>query len=136
MPAVKPVVVMLKRAYEPVSRRDGWRVLVERLWPRGISKQALALDEWLKELAPSSELRKWFGHDPERWTEFSRRYRQELQEPERAALLEQLRERAAAGPVTLVFAARDTEHNSAVVVRALLDRPPSRAGRRTRKPQG
>jgi uncharacterized protein YeaO (DUF488 family) len=118
-------MLMLKRAYEPASRRDGWRVLVERLWPRGIAKETLALDEWLKELAPSAELRKWFGHDPERWVEFSRRYRQELRQPAAVALVKQLRERAAAGPVTLVFAARDTEHNSAVVLHALLEGRPS-----------
>jgi uncharacterized protein YeaO (DUF488 family) len=122
-------VVILKRAYEPAARDDGWRVLVERLWPRGVAKARLALDEWLKELAPSTELRQWFGHDPERWTEFTRRYRGELRQPAAAALVRELRERARTGRVTLVYAAADTEHNSAIVLRALLERarPPSRA---------
>ena len=107
----------LKRAYEPPSRADGERVLVERLWPRGIRKEALELDEWAKEIAPSAALRKWFGHDPERWSEFKRRYRAELKRKAASERLHQLAERAAAGTLTLVFSTHDAEHNNAVVLR-------------------
>jgi uncharacterized protein YeaO (DUF488 family) len=122
-------MVKLKRAYEPSTRSDGYRVLVERLWPRGLRKEALPLDAWLKEIAPSAPLRKWFAHDPERWTEFKRRYRAELKQPAQAELLRGLVERAAAGTVTLIFSSHDTEHNNAVVLRDELDRrsaPPRR----------
>jgi uncharacterized protein YeaO (DUF488 family) len=115
-------MIGLKRAYDPPARGDGYRVLVERLWPRGIRKQALDLDAWEKELAPSDELRRWFGHDPQRWAEFKRRYRREI---ERSAADEQLRalaRRAARGTVTLVFSARDGEHNNAVVLKEALER--------------
>lgn len=115
-------MVKLKRAYEPASRDDGWRVLVERLWPRGVRKQELAIDDWLKEVAPSHELRRWFGHDPARWAEFVHRYRQELKEPAAARALAELARRAAAGPVTLVYAARDAEHNNALALRDLIER--------------
>ncbi len=111
-------MIRLKRAYDPPARGDGRRILVERLWPRGVTKQALAADAWLKEVAPSTELRTWFGHRVERWEEFRRRYRAELDanpgawEPILAAV-----ER---GPVTLLYGARDTLHNSAVVLRDYL----------------
>lgn len=112
-------MIRIKRAYEVAGDDDGYRVLIDRLWPRGIRKTELPLDAWDKELAPSNELRKWFGHDPSRWEEFSRRYRDELaQDGER---LRELAERARCGSVTLVYAARDTEHNNAVVVRELLE---------------
>jgi uncharacterized protein YeaO (DUF488 family) len=110
-------MIRLKRAYEPPSPSDGYRVLVERLWPRGMRKEALPLDDWDKDLAPSPALRKWFAHDPARWSEFKRRYRAELARAPAVEHLGALRQRAAGGPVTLVFAARDTEHNSAVVLR-------------------
>ncbi|MEJ2347106.1 MAG: DUF488 domain-containing protein [Gammaproteobacteria bacterium] len=104
----------LKRVYDDVSPDDGYRVLVDGVWPRGVSKQAAALDAWMKDIAPSGELRKWFGHRAERWPEFKRRYFHELrykEEPVRA-----LRRRARGNRVTLVYGARDTEHNNAVVL--------------------
>ena len=110
-------MVKTKRAYEPAARADGRRVLVDRLWPRGVTKQAARLDLWAKDLAPSPALRKWFGHDPDRFAAFSVRYRQELaREPARAAF-EELLGRAARGTVTLVYGARDEAHNGAVVLR-------------------
>jgi uncharacterized protein YeaO (DUF488 family) len=115
-------MIKLKRAYEPVSRRDGYRVLVERLWPRGVRKEDLVLDSWEKEVAPSHELRKWFSHDPKRWSEFQKRYRQELKEIEAAERLRELAQRAAEGTVTLIFSSRDVEHNNAVVLRDELER--------------
>jgi uncharacterized protein YeaO (DUF488 family) len=112
--------VRSKRVYEAPAADDGHRVLVDRLWPRGLSKARAHLDEWRRDLAPSTELRRWFGHDPNRWTEFERRYRQELAIPERQEALEALAHLAAAGPLTLLYAARDTEHNEARVLAALL----------------
>ena len=110
--------ITLKRAYEPADAADGTRVLIDRLWPRGVSKDAAAVDLWLKEIAPSTELRKWFGHEPARWEEFQVRYADEvLQHPE---AFEQLRDLTRKGPVTLVYSAHDKEHNDAVVVRGLL----------------
>lgn len=108
----------LKRAYEPPAAEDGTRVLVDRLWPRGVSKADAALDQWVKEIAPSTELRKWFGHDPARWDEFCRRYREELHR--NTELLSQLRSLARQGPVTLVYSAHDEVHNDAIVLRDLL----------------
>jgi uncharacterized protein YeaO (DUF488 family) len=110
--------VALKRAYERPSSEDGLRILVDRLWPRGLKKEEAALDRWLKDLAPSTELRKWFGHDPDRWAEFKRRYTRELREqPE---LLGELRTLARDGRVTLIYAAHDQLHNDAVVLREVL----------------
>jgi uncharacterized protein YeaO (DUF488 family) len=121
--------VRLKRAYEPAGKADGTRVLVDRLWPRGITRAAAAIDRWEKALAPSDALRKWFDHDPARWQEFRRRYAAELR-VQRDALRE-LRALAREGLVTLVFSARDERHNNAVVVRdVLLGR--QRLGRATR----
>ena len=111
--------IRLKRAYEPPSQEDGLRILVERLWPRGLSKQAAAIGLWLKEIAPSTELRKWFGHDPAKWDEFRRRYRAELDQ--KSDLLDDLKQRVRAGPVTFVYAARDESHNSAVVLKEYLE---------------
>ncbi len=108
----------LKRVYEPPAREDGVRILVDRLWPRGLSKQDAAVDHWMKEIAPSTELRKWFGHAPDRWPEFQRRYREELRE--QAAALERIREMAKDEVVTLLFGARDEAHNDAVVLREVL----------------
>ncbi len=115
-------MVKLKRAREPPSRADGYRVLVDRLWPRGVRKEALALDAWDKEVAPSTALRKWFGHDPARWREFTRRYRDELAKEPRSQHLGELAGRAASRTVTLVFGARDVEHNNAVVLREEIER--------------
>jgi len=110
--------VRIKRAYEPPSRRDGTRVLVDRLWPRGVKKADAGISQWMKEIAPSNELRKWFGHDPERWEEFRRRYRAEL--TKKRELLGELRSLAKEGPLTLVYSAHDEAHNQAVVLREAL----------------
>jgi uncharacterized protein YeaO (DUF488 family) len=110
--------IRLKRAYEPPSAEDGVRVLVDRLWPRGVRKSEAAIDRWLKEIAPSTELRRWFGHDPSRWSEFRRRYRSELSG--HAELVNELRALARKKPVTLIYAARDERHNEAVVLRDIL----------------
>jgi len=114
-------LVRIKRAYEEPAPDDGYRVLVDRLWPRGLKRDGLRLDAWLKDLAPSPELRRWFGHDPTRWQEFRRRYEVELSRPEARTLLDELAERARLGPVTLIYAARDEQHNGAVVLRDLLE---------------
>ena len=113
-------MIRIKRAYEPTARGDGRRLLVERLWPRGMRKEALLLDAWVKDVAPSTELRKWFSHRVERWTEFQRRYRRELDAHRDAwaPILEASRR----GPVTLVYSAHDPEHNAAVVLRDYLTR--------------
>ncbi len=110
----------LKRAYEPASREDGERYLVDRLWPRGVKEDALALTGWLKEIAPSHELRRWFGHDPKRWPEFRRRYLAEV--TANTAALQFLRAALTRGPVTLVYSAGDQAHNQAVVLRELLSK--------------
>ena len=110
--------VKLKRSYEPAAESDGVRILVDRLWPRGVSKANAAIDRWLKEIAPSTALRQWFGHDPARWQEFRRRYRQELQQ--HATALEEIAEQARNGTVTLLYGTRDEAHNNAVVLRDLL----------------
>lgn len=110
--------VRLKRAYEDAAAADGRRVLIDRIWPRGVSRKQARLDEWARELAPSSELRRWFGHDPARFDEFRRRYKHEL--ATQGAKLHELRRHARDGTVTLVYAARDTEHNDAVVLAELL----------------
>ena len=117
--------VRLKRAYEPPAASDGYRVLVDRLWPRGVRREEARLDEWARELAPSVELRRWFGHDPERFEEFRRRYTDELAGQEEK--LRELRRRAREGALTLVYSARDVEHNDAVVLAEIL-----RRGRRSR----
>jgi uncharacterized protein YeaO (DUF488 family) len=110
--------IRLKRAYAQADASDGYRVLVDRLWPRGVSREEAQLDEWARELAPSAELRRWFGHDPERFDEFRRRYRDEL--AQHADELERLREQGRSGRLTLVFGARDTDHNDAVVLAEIL----------------
>jgi uncharacterized protein YeaO (DUF488 family) len=114
--------VKLKRAYEPAVAGDGTRILIDRLWPRGVRKADAATDEWAKEIAPSTALRKWFGHDPARWQEFRNRYAVEVHEhPEQ---FERLRALATQGPITLVFSAHDEVHNDAVALRDfLLGRP-------------
>lgn len=112
--------ILLKRAYDPPARSDGFRVLVDRVWPRGVSKDSLKLDLWLKDLAPSTDLRKWFGHDPEKWDDFRDRYFRELaSHGEQAA---SLRHKATEGTLTLVFAARDSQHNNAVALKEYLER--------------
>ncbi len=109
----------LKRAYEKPSPDDGYRILVERLWPRGVSKENARLDLWLKDVSPSPELRQWYGHDPTKWTEFQKRYRAELKE--RKEDLHFLKEKSRGETVTLVYAARDQEQNSAVILKKVVD---------------
>jgi uncharacterized protein YeaO (DUF488 family) len=111
--------IRLKRAYEKPAADDGLRVLVERLWPRGLTKERAAIDLWMKEVAPSPELRKWYGHDEGKWGEFQRRYRAEL--VENKDLVEELREKCRSGIVTFVYAARDEERNSALTLKKFLD---------------
>jgi uncharacterized protein YeaO (DUF488 family) len=108
----------LKRAYEPAEPGDGVRILVDRLWPRGVSKEEASLDDWEKAIAPSSELRQWFGHDQPRWAEFQRRYRVELRQHRQE--LDRIRTLARTQTVTLVYSAHDEEHNDAVVLRDVL----------------
>ncbi len=115
--------VRLKRAYEPPAAADGARILIDRLWPRGIKKADAAIDRWLKELAPSTELRRWFGHEVERWPEFRRRYRAELDR--HRELVEELRALARQQRLTLVYGAKDEAHNDAVVLGELLAEPAS-----------
>jgi uncharacterized protein YeaO (DUF488 family) len=110
--------VKLKRAYEPPAAEDGRRILVDRLWPRGVSKERAAIDQWMKDIAPSTALRKWFGHDPERWDEFRQRYAKEVHQ--NSDLLEELRSRARNGSITLVYSAHDETHNDAVELRELI----------------
>ena len=120
-------MVKIKRIYEPAAPGDGRRVLIDRLWPRGIEKKSARIDEWLKEIAPSTELREWFSHDPAKWEEFKRRYKKELED--RKDLVDALRDEAEKGTVTLLFAAKDTEHVNAAVLKEVLEKP-----RRRRKP--
>jgi uncharacterized protein YeaO (DUF488 family) len=124
-------VIVLKRAYEPADASDGRRILVDRLWPRGLSKRRLAIDEWMKELSPSSELRRWFQHDPNKWIEFRRRYKRELRE--HAHLVDQLARRASRRRVTLVYGARDEVHNDAVVLADVIRARMKRNGARGRE---
>ena len=110
--------IQIKRVYDDKSDDDGYRVFVDRLWPRGVSKEDAHFDEWIKELAPSTELRKWFNHKPERFDEFSKRYRKELKEQDEK--LDELRDIAKTKKVTLLYAAKDIEINNAVVIRDVL----------------
>ncbi|GAA1638836.1 DUF488 domain-containing protein [Georgenia ruanii] len=112
--------VKIRRAYEEPTRGDGVRVLVDRMWPRGVSKDRAALDEWCKTVAPSTELRQWYDHDPARFEEFARRYRGELEEPERAAALEHLRDLARHGALTLITATKHPDISEAQVLATLL----------------
>jgi len=113
-------MLSVKRVYESKEAADGVRILVDRLWPRGLRSAEAGIDEWIKDAAPSDELRKWFAHDPEKWPEFKRKYIQELAAPEKAALLKRIAKLAASGNVTLVYAAKDTEHNNARVLEELI----------------
>ena len=118
--------VAIKRVYESLSPRDGFRVLVDRVWPRGVAKAKARIDLWLREIAPSTALRRWFRHDPARWKTFCARYRGELRE--KADLLDLLRERARRGPVTLLYSARDKKFNQAAALKLFLEQ---RAKRRS-----
>jgi uncharacterized protein YeaO (DUF488 family) len=113
-------MIKLKRAYEKPSKDDGERILVERLWPRGVTKAQAKLDLWLKEVAPSTELRKWFGHDPDKWAEFRRRYLKELRQ--KTDLISLLKRLAKKGTVTLVYAARDEAHSGALALQQFLQK--------------
>lgn len=112
-------VIQIKRVYEKPSRKDGLRILVDRLWPRGLTKERAAVNLWLKDVAPSTELRKWFGHDPVKWRQFQVRYRKELREKKDAIKL--LKQKVKEHAVTLVYGARDEEHNEALVLKKLLE---------------
>lgn len=144
MPVARSLDIQIKRAYDPPAAGDGARLLVDRLWPRGLTREAARIDEWLKDVAPSHELRRWFGHDPERWQEFLRRYAAELDA--RPDAWRPILERAARGRVTLVYSARDAEHNQARALLRYLERrgrgskrvpakrraaPPKRAAKRS-----
>lgn len=111
--------IQLKRAYEPPAKQDGARLLVERLWPRGLTKEKAKIDEWFKDVAPSSGLRKWYAHDVKKWEAFRKRYLDELRGNPEA--VDRLRERVKAGPVTFVYAAKDEAHNSAVLLKEFLE---------------
>ena len=113
-----PHKIRIKRVYEKPEREDGFRILVDRLWPRGFTKERAAVDLWLKEVAPTTELRKWFSHDPAKWTEFKKRYLHELKENKEVVSL--LKEQIKNSDVTLVYAAKDEEHNEALVLRSFL----------------
>jgi uncharacterized protein YeaO (DUF488 family) len=113
-------LIKLKRAYEKPGKDDGERILVERLWPRGLTKQGAKIDLWLKDVAPSAELRRWFGHDPDKWDEFRKRYQKELKSKD--DLIRLLKRKAKSGAITLIYSARDEEHNSALVLRQFLRR--------------
>ena len=115
--------ILLKRAYEKPETEDGFRVLVDRLWPRGKKKADLRLDAWTKDIAPSTELRKWFGHDPKRWLEFCKRYRNELKNPEvRATITQTIHAAAKRNAITLIYGAKDTEHNEAIILQRIFKR--------------
>ena len=113
-------MINLKRAYEKPAWDDGERILVERLWPRGLTKLKAKIDLWLKDVAPSTELRRWFGHDPEKWNEFRQRYQKELKQKDESIKL--LKRKAKAGTITLIYAARDEEHNGALVLKQFLQK--------------
>ncbi len=129
MPRAASSRFRVKRVYDPPARSDGRRVLVDRMWPRGLSRDEAALDAWIRDVAPSADLRKWFGHEPAKWAAFKRRYFRELDG--KADALAQLAEACAGRTVTLLFAAKDTEHNNAVALKEYLDARAS-SGRRRR----
>ena len=112
--------IKIKRVYEKPDKEDGFRILVDRLWPHGLTKEKASVDLWLKDIAPSTELRKWFGHDPEKWKEFRKRYNEELKKNEEQVSL--LKDQIKKGTVTLVYGAKDEEHNEALVLKELLSR--------------
>lgn len=128
-------MIVTKRAYEPAAAADGYRVLIDRLWPRGVSKAKARLDAWEKDIAPSRELREWYGHDPAKWPEFRRRYTRELRAPAAEAILDALVRRAQRGRVTLVYASKAADISDVVVLEQLLKRR-SRAQQRRRARDG
>ena len=114
---MKPI--QIKRVYDTPSKSDGYRILIDRIWPRGVSKEEAKLDDWNKDLAPSTELRKWFDHDPEKFDDFSNKYKKELKD--QTEILKELRQKAKDQTVTLLYGAKDTEHNQAVVLKDVLE---------------
>jgi uncharacterized protein YeaO (DUF488 family) len=133
------VEILLKRAYEKPGAEDGFRVLVDRLWPRGVKKTDLHLDAWAKDVAPSTQLRKWFGHDPKRWTEFCKRYKSELKNPEvQATIANTIQAARGRSAMTLIYGAKDTEHNEEIVLLPVFRRTAARESRTspTRKSRG
>jgi uncharacterized protein YeaO (DUF488 family) len=112
--------VKIKRIYDEPERSDGIRILIDRLWPRGVRKEEAAIDEWMREIAPSDKLRGWFGHKPERWAEFRKRYKMELAEPEKKKLLITLKRISGISTVTLLYSAKDDKHNNAVALHGIL----------------
>src|SRR5262245_19900114 len=124
--------IAIKRIYEPAARQDGFRVLVDRLWPRGISREKARIDLWLREIAPSNELRRWFNHDPKKWKIFYSRYRAELRE--KRDLITSLKQQAQRGRVTLLYSAQDEEFNQAVALRQFLTKSAAKKSRRSRRP--
>ncbi len=112
-------MIKIKRVYDPVSPDDGKRILVDRLWPRGIKKEKAGIDEWLKDIAPSDNLRKWFSHDPEKWHEFRRRYKKELEK--KLELVERIKSQTRKGNITLLFSARDVKYNNAIVLKEVIE---------------
>jgi len=111
-------MIKIKRVYDSPEPEDGKRILIDRLWPRGIKKEKLKMDEWLREIAPSDTLRKWFSHDPKKYQEFKKRYAEELED--KSGILERIRSEAKKGKVTILFSAKDPEHNNATVLKGLL----------------
>lgn len=128
--------VKIKRAYEKPSADDGIRILVDGLWPRGLSKAELKIEIWEKEIAPSKELRNWYGHEPEKWPEFRRRFRAELEKSPRKEALGHLAEVAKQGDLTLVFGTRDAEHSNAAVIAEMIEEKLKGGVRKTAKPRG
>jgi uncharacterized protein YeaO (DUF488 family) len=114
-------MIQTKRIYHESSPQDGERILVDRVWPRGMKKEEANIDDWYKVLAPSTDLRKWFGHDPEKWGKFRQRYRSELQDREKEALLTTLADKSKEGTVTLLYGSKDTDHNNAVALKSFID---------------
>jgi len=114
-------MIQTKRIYQESSPQDGERILVDRVWPRGMKKEEANIDDWYKVLAPSTDLRKWFGHDPEKWGKFRQRYRSELQDREKEALLTKLADKSKEGTVTLLYGSKDTNHNNAVALKSFID---------------
>ena len=111
-------MLRIKRIYDPVSPDDGKRILIDRLWPRGVKKEDAKIDEWLRDIAPSDELRKWFAHDPKKWKEFKERYKKELKDKDE--ILARLKKEMRQGDVTLLYSARDEEHNNAIALKEML----------------
>ncbi len=115
-------MLKIKRAYDKPESADGKRILIDRLWPRGVSKADARIDEWVKDLGPSTELRKWFGHDPEKWEEFRKRYIKELSAPDKSMLLGKIAQTAEHGSITLIYSAKDTEHSDVKVLEELINK--------------